>query len=372
MPQQFKNDKNSQSEAVNKFWEFKNSADDEAVGELLLYGNLANRTWWDDEITPKNFNKDLDNLGSKDELHIRINSYGGDVFAGHAIYNSIKNYKRKHGALVKIFIDGIAASAASVVAMAGDKIIMPSNSMMMIHDPMIGVCKYLNIADMTQYINELEKVKVSIVNTYHEKTGLDKEKIAEAMKNTTWMNADEAIEAGYADVLDDETEVEVSITNENHLIVNGYDIDCSYFNSMPTQFMNMANKPKNKSVDTPVESQEEEFVNEKELQNKHPELHNQIIKNAVKAERERVQGIQNLAAPGQDELVNKALFEEPMNVGEFAIAQTEAQNAIRQTSLKAVQNDASNLDGVTPAEDDSNSSEEEIKNIAKEMADMMD
>jgi len=371
MPKQFRNNQQNSEEAINKFWEFKNSADDENIGELYLYGSLANRTWWDDEVTPKQFNKDLDDLGAKDELQIRMNSYGGDVFAGHAIYNSIKNYKRKHKATIKIFIDGIAASAASVVAMAGDKIIMPSNSMMMIHDPMIGLCQYLNVADMKQYINELEKVKISIVNAYHEKTNIDKEEIAKAMEDTTWMNADEAIEAGYADVLDDETELDVQMSAENHLVVNGLDIDCSYFNDMPKQFINMANKPNKKTVETPENISEEELVNVKDLQNKHPELYDEVIKNAVEAERERVQGIQNLAAPGQEDLVNKALFEEPMNVGEFAIAQTEVQNAARKTKLKSINNDANLLDDVAPADDGQTASEEEEKQLVNELADLM-
>ena len=112
-----------------KFWSFK--ALDETTGELLLYGEISDISWWGDEVTPKQFKEDLDALGDIDVLNVYINSPGGDVFAGQAIYSMLK----RHKAQVKVYIDGLAASIASLVAMAGDKVIMPANAMMMIHNP---------------------------------------------------------------------------------------------------------------------------------------------------------------------------------------------------------------------------------------------
>jgi|GEM_PF-1058440 len=372
MPKKFNPALFNKAEGAERFWEIKNSAENEDIGEMLIYGSLANTTWWDDEVTPKQFNKDLDNLGGKNELHVRINSYGGDVFAGHSILNSIRNYKRKHNATVKVFIDGIAASAASVVAMAGDKIIIPSNAMMMIHDPMIGLCRYVNATELKKFISELEKIKESIIAAYHDRTGIDKETIAKSMETETWMTAEDAIAAGYADVMDDEIQMDVQMMSEDHMNLNGLDIDCRYFDKMPMQFMNMASKPKPKPMASePSNEQEEEIVNLQDLQNKHPELYNEIKESVAKAERERIKNIKELTAPGQEELANKAMFEEPVNAGEFAMIQTRAQNKLRTKTLEGIQNDANVLNEITPADDDQSTKGEEIKNMASELASML-
>ena len=110
-----------------KFWNFKAQ---DGNGELMLYGEISSATWYGDEITPKQFKDDLDSLGDIENLNIYINSGGGDVFAGQAIYTMLK----RHKAFKTVYIDGLAASIASVIAMAGDKIIMPKNAIMMIHN----------------------------------------------------------------------------------------------------------------------------------------------------------------------------------------------------------------------------------------------
>src|SRR5690606_6275695 len=106
------------------------AADDEKVGELLLYGPISDFSWWGDEVTPKQFKEELDALGDIGELRVYINSPGGDVFAGQAILSMLK----RHSARKVVYVDGLAASAASIVAMAGDTIRMPRNAMMMIHN----------------------------------------------------------------------------------------------------------------------------------------------------------------------------------------------------------------------------------------------
>src|SRR5690554_4888276 len=103
-----------------KFWRFKNATGDDGVGELYLYGEISDTTWWGDEVTPKQFITDLKSLGDIRTLNVYINSYGGDVFAGHAIHSQLK----RHKATINVYIDGVAASAASIIAMAGDTIFM--------------------------------------------------------------------------------------------------------------------------------------------------------------------------------------------------------------------------------------------------------
>src|SRR5690554_544642 len=130
---------------------------DDKTGELILYGEISDYTWWGDEVTPKQFKEDLDALGDIDILNVYINSPGGDVFAGQAIYSMLK----RHKAYVNVFIDGIAASIASLIAMAGDKVIMPANAMMMIHNPWVFATGNAN--DLRKIADDLDKIRDSMI-----------------------------------------------------------------------------------------------------------------------------------------------------------------------------------------------------------------
>ena len=120
-------------EKNNKFWQFRNESSEEKA-ELLLYGEISNETWFGDEVTPKQFATDLQAMGGKD-LIVHVNSPGGDVFAAHAIYNQLKAYSGQ----VTAYVDGLAASAATIITCAADKVVMPSNALFMIHNPSVGV-----------------------------------------------------------------------------------------------------------------------------------------------------------------------------------------------------------------------------------------
>lgn len=211
-----------------KFWEFRNSKDSNSgIGELYMYGDISNYSWWEDDISPKSFKNDLDDLGDIETLNIYINSGGGDVFAGQAIYNILK----RHKATKNIHIDGIAASIASVIAMAGDNIIMPSNALMMIHDPWTwGVG---GIEDFERLLNSLNKIKDSIANVYVEKTGLTKEEINNYMTDETWFTADEALELGFINQVDKNVEIAASMKKEGLFV-----------NNTKMNFENYKNKPK--------------------------------------------------------------------------------------------------------------------------------
>ena len=175
-----------------KFW---NWIRDESVPEesrtLFLSGEISDETWWGDETTPQMFREELES-GSGD-IAVWINSPGGDVFAAAQIYNMLRDYKGK----VTVKIDGLAASAASVIAMAGDKVTISPVGMLMIHDPMMMAVG--NTRDMEQAIHVLDEVKESITNAYAAKSGLSHKKISELMANETWMNAKKAMELGFAD-----------------------------------------------------------------------------------------------------------------------------------------------------------------------------
>jgi ATP-dependent Clp protease protease subunit len=187
----------------SKFWKFK--ALDDNTGELTLYGEIANETWWGDEITPKEFKTDLDALGDINTLNIYINSPGGDVFAGQAIHSMLK----RHKAHKNVYIDGLAASIASVVVMAGDTIFMPKNSMMMIHNPWtwgIG-----NAAEFRKLAEDLDKIRESLIAAYEGRSALTRDEIIEIMDSETWLTADECLEYGFCDVVEKEKQMAASI-----------------------------------------------------------------------------------------------------------------------------------------------------------------
>ena len=177
---------------MNKFWDF---IKDEATGErvLRLEGPIDEDSLWGDEITPDAFRNDLE--AETGDVTVWLNSPGGNVFAAAQIYNMLRDHK---GAIT-VKIDALAASAASVIAMAGDTVLMSPVSMLMIHDP--STIAMGNADDMQQAINTLNEVKASIVNAYHDKTGLSRNKISQLMSDETWLSARKAVDLGFADGL---------------------------------------------------------------------------------------------------------------------------------------------------------------------------
>lgn len=158
---------------------------------LHLNGTIAEESWFDDDVTPQLFADEL-NVGSGD-ITVWINSPGGDCVAAAQIYNMLMDYKGN----VTVKIDGIAASAASVIAMAGTKVMVSPVSMLMIHNPMTVATG--DSAEMEKAIEMLASVKDSIINAYEIKTGLSRAKLSHLMDAETWMDANKAVELGFAD-----------------------------------------------------------------------------------------------------------------------------------------------------------------------------
>ena len=164
---------------------------------LELYGTIAEESWFDDDVTPQMFRDEL--FSGSGDVVIWINSPGGDCIAASQIYSMLMDYKGN----VTIKIDGIAASAASVIAMAGTKVLMAPTALMMIHNPMTAA--FGDHEDMQKAIEMLSEVKESIINAYEIKTSLSRAKLSHLMDSETWMNAKKAIELGFADdILTDE------------------------------------------------------------------------------------------------------------------------------------------------------------------------
>ena len=174
---------------MKKFW---NWIHDDGGGRVLrLEGPIDSENFWGDEITPQMFREDLE--AEDGDVTVWINSPGGNVFAAAEIYTMLKDYAGK----VTVKVASLAASAASVVAMAGDTVQMSPTALLMLHDP--STVAMGNARDMEKAIAALNEVKESIVNAYAAKSGLRRGRIADLMSEETWLNAKKAVELGFAD-----------------------------------------------------------------------------------------------------------------------------------------------------------------------------
>lgn len=180
---------------MDKFWRWVvNEAEDVPMRTLHLEGYIAESSWFDDDITPKQFKTELYGSGpGTDDIVVKIHSPGGDTFAAAQIYNMLREYPGK----ISVHVDGLAASAASVIAMAGDEVCVSPLSVIMIHNPAMLIAG--EVADLQVGINLLSEVKESIINAYQTKTGQSRAKISHMMDAETWMSAHKAIELKFAD-----------------------------------------------------------------------------------------------------------------------------------------------------------------------------
>lgn len=191
-----------------KYWEVKAASN--GVGEMYIYGDIVRYRWDDSDTSAQSFKKDLDALGDIHTLNLYINSPGGSVFEGVAIYNILKRHKAK----INVHIDALAASIASVIAMAGDTITMPSNSMMMIHNP--WTITWGNAAELRKVAEDLDRIGVSMKQTYLDRTGdkLTEDRLTELLDAETWLSAQECFDLGLCDVVGEEKQVAASVSEE--------------------------------------------------------------------------------------------------------------------------------------------------------------
>lgn len=195
---------------VKKFWRIE--AVDDKTGELHIYGAITSYKWDKDdpEVTAKEFKEDLDALGDIDILNLYINSPGGLVFQAQTIYSILK----RHKAHINVYVDGLAASSASLIAMAGDTIIMPENAMMMIHNP--STCAWGTANELRKQADTLDKVRESMIVAYLAKAGdnLSEEELIKLLDAETWLTAQECYDYGLCDVLEEEKQVAACVNEE--------------------------------------------------------------------------------------------------------------------------------------------------------------
>lgn len=230
---------------MKKFWEFKASTEGN-VGDLSIYGEIVSYKWDDTDTTAQSFKDDLDALGDIDTLNIYINSPGGSVFQGVAIYNILKRHKAK----VNIHVDGLAASIASVIAMSGDTIFMPENSMMMIHNPWTWT--YGNASELRKVADDLDKMRESLITAYLSKTGdgLDRDTLVNLLDAETWLSAKECQEYGLCDIIEDSKEIAASVNKE---------FFSKYKNTPEELLKNAVKQPSNKQTQPKIDEKEQEM-----------------------------------------------------------------------------------------------------------------
>ncbi len=343
--------KTPQKMTNDKFWKFCNLADSQKA-ELFLYGDISETSWWGDEVTPKQFADDLAALGDVTEITVYINSGGGDVFAAQAIGNQLE----RNAATVTVHIDGLCASAATIVACHADKVVAAADSTYMVHPVSMGVCGYLTADEMRDYLKALDATRESIVSLYAKKTGHDADECAKWMDETNWWTADEAKENGFVDEVDDEEDAVVENRN-GILFVNSIGTHLP-FNEAPEFVRNRAKakkpaaRPENK---TPAEQPEHDDHGEvkdmeiktvDDLRKVYPDMVAQIENDAATAERTRIKEIEDSTLPGAEDEANEAKFVKPVDSAAFAkamIANMKAkQNAQGKDYLDKAKKSAQN------------------------------
>ena len=205
---------------MRRFWNWSNDGGERV---LHLYGTIAEESWAEDDVTPEMFREEL--MSDSGPITIWLSSPGGDCIAASQIYAMLMDYPFD----VTIKIDGIAASAASVIAMAGTTVLMAPTALMMCHNPATIAMGDHN--DMAKAIDLLETVKESIINAYEIKTGLDRKTISAMMEEETWMDAHKAVELGFADGILPVAEIH-SVENTSGLLFSQRKVDTALVNKL--------------------------------------------------------------------------------------------------------------------------------------------
>nr|DAQ46072.1 MAG TPA: Putative ATP dependent Clp protease [Caudoviricetes sp.] len=314
---------------------------DDKNAELMLYGDIA-ESFWGDTISAKEVTEYLVDL-DVENINVYINSNGGVVDTAIAINNAL----RRHKAKVTVNIDGIAASAATLITCAGDTVRMPKNALFMIHNP--STIAMGDSEEMRKQADVLEKYKNSITETYLQKVNIDKEKLSELMDNETWLNAEEALEYGFIDEIIENADIQVV---ENKVISNNMVFNMAEF--------------KNFNVDKNIKNNEKgsEKMTREEIKNQYPDIYAEIINEGkeigIKEERTRIQEIEDLGY--NHEVVSKAKFEEPKNARDLALEIVSLMKQENQNKLNRIQDEGKPLNNMPKGNDDGVNDEQKAAN----------
>lgn len=309
----------------------------DTVGEIRLYGSIQEShpvDWWTGEkipgmyITPEGFLEDLKKVENKETIIVKINSRGGDLYTGIAIHNAIKEL----GAKIIVIVEGIAASAASIIMCAGDTVKVYPGSIIMIHEPVTSIRGYCDRRDLSKVIKMLETDIEASVAIYAAKTGIEVEKLKTMVEAETWMSGQTALEEGFADELiedDKEEGPQASIIGGNVLMIAGVKHSMEGLHMPANMHIPLISAESTAEINKHGNNAKNEGGNQmptiEEIRAENPELIAQMEQDAaaraVQEERERMQAIEEIAPTiGDDELVAEAKFSKPCSAAELALA----------------------------------------------------
>lgn len=324
---------------MSKFLQFRNATGAGKNLELLVYGEIGD---WGGEVKSRDFAEKLRAIDT-DEIDVRINSNGGNVFTAQAIYSSLK----RHPAHINVYIDGIAASAATIIAMAGDTIYMPENAMMMVHQPLVAV--YGNADELRDMADILDKVRDTLVAVYRDKTGLDDDTIIQLMQDETYMTATDAKEWGFVDEVIPALKIAASRGKNGTIVINGLTIDADRVAKLPEVWRNaVESKHENPGVSGIDRLEEIITMTLDELKVNHPDLFKAAVEEGQKQERARIRAIEEMTMPGHEELAARAKFETGITPEAFAIEMVKAEKAVKDKYLANRQEDSKQVANVQP------------------------
>ena len=349
-----------------KFWNIVSAAETDSA-EITMYGDVVSQQpvdWWTGEavpgmyITPEGFLDDLAQIKDKGQITIKLNSCGGDLYTGIAIHNALKGLKGHK----TVIIEGIAASAASVIACAGDDVQVYPGSMIMIHGVAGMFWDYMTIGDLKQAIKGFDAAEQAIAEIYHAKTGTDTDTLRSMMTKETWMVGQTAVDKGFANTLLGEGGPAMTLSADKKvLLVAGVHHDVKAFRNIPGEIpviegapaapaagTNKNTRPTNKAGGNKEGGNNP--MTEQELRAQHPELVASIERAAVEAarteivasERARLQAIESIEAQiGDSQLIADAKYgENACDAAQLALKAMQKQAALGAAHLAAVTNDA--------------------------------
>lgn len=348
-----------------KFWNFvKNQMDNNAV-DLLMYGEICSDEPWytDDYVAYRQFIRDLNEI-TEDIIHLRINSPGGEVMAANAIFNQLKASGKK----IIAHIDGMCASAATIPLMAAEKIIASCNAMILIHDPMIGLCGYYNSKELDEMMEYCDKMKDSIIATYRSRiTDVSEEEFSTLMTEERWLNANEAQDIGlvdevaYSDIAD-------IMDRGKYITINSVKVKKGYFKNMPVSCragikINTHQKNDEKGGNEHMDENEAsgKIETAEDLQKAYPELCENLKKEAVKEERTRLKELDEICAVVPEDLLSKAKYEEPVTAKDLAFQALLAERKVGTDFTEKIKNDlqSSGAEKIPPTPRDFGGDEED-------------
>ena len=314
---------------------------DDKNAELMLYGDIA-ESFWGDTISAKEVTEYLADL-DVENINVYINSNGGVVDTAIAINNAL----RRHKAKVTVNIDGIAASAATLITCAGDTVRMPKNALFMIHNP--STIAMGDSEEMRKQADVLEKYKNSITETYLQKVNIDKEKLSELMDSESWLSAEEALKYGFIDEIIENTDIQVV---ENKVISNNMVFNMAEFKNFNVD-KNIKNNGKGSGKMT-----------KDEIKAQFPDIYAEIVNEGkeigVKEERTRIQEIENLGY--NHEVVDKAKFKEPKNARDLALEIVSLMKQENQNKINKIQDEGKPLNNMPKGNDDGVNDEQKAAN----------